>query len=96
MTPAQVGEELQRHGLGLHIPRITILSTEDENMYEIPSYFFREDDDDAPIAQTVGGLIALLQDLPADLPVQSSFGREVKVTIYNIGEEDCHACVEEA
>ena len=43
-----------------------------------------------PIAFNVKELISILQELPKDLPVESTFNSGVKVIVYNYGKSDCH------
>lgn len=67
------------------------MSTETKN--GVPEKFYRGDKH--PKARTVGQLIKILEELPKSLPVHAGFSRRVSVTVYNIGQSDRHARIDE-
>jgi len=48
-----------------------------------------------PIAETVGELKAILQELPDDLPIEFGFGEAVQLVVFNHNKEDMHLSFEE-
>ena len=59
----------------------------------IPKKFFR--DEHHPQAETVGELIAVLQQLPAELYIGPESQGGVHVIVYNISLHDIHVGIEE-
>ncbi len=59
----------------------------------IPRQFFK--DDKHPHAETVGELIAVLQQLPAELYIGPERQGGVHVIVYNIRRSDIHVGIEE-
>lgn len=60
---------------------------------KIPSKFYRGDN--APKAETVGELIKVLQELPADLQVKAGFSFRCEVAVYNHGMDTEHVKIQE-
>jgi len=60
----------------------------------IPKKFYRGDNQ--PIAENVGELKAILNELPDDLRVDGGWGNPVQVVVYNHGKPDMRLSFEEA
>ena len=59
----------------------------------VPQKFYKGDRH--PRARTVGQLIGILQELPASLRVEATFGEAPEVVVYNIGDGSRHVRIQE-
>jgi len=53
---------------------------------------FWHTDEETPMAEDVGDLIAILRELPPILPIKQGFGEGVLCSVVNYGDDDC--CLE--
>jgi len=60
----------------------------------VPRKFYNSSEK-TPKAKTVGELIAILQELPPGLRIESDFGRCVEVHVYNISQSSRHVRISE-
>ncbi len=56
---------------------------------KIPKEYYKADLE-SPVAEDVGSLINLLNQLPSDLVIQQGWGEGVSLSVYNIKDEDVH------
>ena len=62
-------------------------------MKPIPEKFYKGDKH--PTARTVGQLKKILAELPDSLTIESDFGDDVELVVYNHGESDQHLEIRE-